>query len=418
MSNSRKIPITNKATGETTQGNPSNTPAVSKNVIPIPESQWNKAELKLERPLCPGVDSQDSGKANKEIQSKDRPHPAEPKEKTRRSINNLEQLIAHAYERRGQQFKLKPSDEKVLCQQPKLEEDARKRLLNLAKNDELLAVPRQLLLIVRDILGYPLIKSEVRDFVRDVLLQHPIFSSPKIVSAIRNLPDSPNPEKALIMLAEMDLSAFTGFFKSNQLKPKEFEALCANASYCLAVWFAETRGLSFEKLNLYLYSSLWKPKTHNLKDETSRLRFLTEIQDLAGVGLACSAFKKQADEQIFLTVAAKRGEESALEKIASLENSIERLRRDMNERDRQIADLEQELIKERRNHEHTRAHLRDDFEHLRTRLLRRLKAEVSLLAEGLHAIRRVPPKIHVMEDHAERALDALQKEIQDLESEN
>ena len=59
-------------------------------------------------------------------------------------------------------------------------------------------------------------------------------------------------------------------------------------------------------------------------------------------------------------------------------------------------------------------HLSDDLEHLRSRLLRRLKAEVGLLDEGLHALRRDPPKIRVMEDHAERALEGLKKEIKEL----
>jgi hypothetical protein len=77
--------------------------------------------------------------------------------------------------------------------------------------------------------------------------------------------------------------------------------------------------------------------------------------------------------------------------------------------------LDQALQAERRDHEHTRAHLQDDFEQLRTRLLRRIKSEVNLLTEGLHALRRDPPKVHVMEDHAERALDALRKAVKELE---
>ena len=38
------------------------------------------------------------------------------------------------------------------------------------------------------------------------------------------------------------------------------------------------------------------------------------------------------------------------------------------------------------------------------------------MEEGLHALRRNPPKIHVMDDHAERVLDGLYMEIKELES--
>jgi hypothetical protein len=76
------------------------------------------------------------------------------------------------------------------------------------------------------------------------------------------------------------------------------------------------------------------------------------------------------------------------------------------------------LENEKNAHSHARVHMGDDKEQLRSRLLRRLKTETNLLEEGLHALRRDPPKIHVMDDHAERALEGLYKEIKELESED
>ena len=55
--------------------------------------------------------------------------------------------------------------------------------------------------------------------------------------------------------------------------------------------------------------------------------------------------------------------------------------------------------------------MRNDYEDLRGRVLRRLREDTALLEEGLHALRREPPKVHVMEDHAERAIDALKREM-------
>ncbi|MEN8133892.1 MAG: hypothetical protein ABFS45_27790, partial [Pseudomonadota bacterium] len=159
---------------------------------------------------------------------------------------------------------------------------------------------------------------------------------------------------------------------------------------------------------------LWQPQALATKDETARLQTLTDIRDMAGVGMACLGFKHQADQQMQIADSAKRAEKSAVERLQSLKSSYEELQRDIEERDRKISKLHEVLQTEKQTHEHTRMHLSDDLEHLRSRLLRRLKAEVSLLDEGLHALRRDPPKIRVMEDHAERALDGLKREIKEL----
>ena len=41
--------------------------------------------------------------------------------------------------------------------------------------------------------------------------------------------------------------------------------------------------------------------------------------------------------------------------------------------------------------------------------LRRLNEDSALLEEGLHALQREPPKVGVMIDHAERAIDGLKR---------
>ena len=56
----------------------------------------------------------------------------------------------------------------------------------------------------------------------------------------------------------------------------------------------------------------------------------------------------------------------------------------------------------------------EDYEKLRGQMIRRLKTEIELLDEGLHALRLDEPKIHVMDDHAERAIGGLKKELERL----
>jgi hypothetical protein len=58
---------------------------------------------------------------------------------------------------------------------------------------------------------------------------------------------------------------------------------------------------------------------------------------------------------------------------------------------------------------------RDRQETIRARVSRTLKSDVALLHVGLEAIRRDPPRVGVMDDHADRVCESLRKELQQLE---
>jgi DNA repair exonuclease SbcCD ATPase subunit len=94
-------------------------------------------------------------------------------------------------------------------------------------------------------------------------------------------------------------------------------------------------------------------------------------------------------------------------KVEALERELEQSRILQEQLQQRCSDLEQE-------HGHTLAHKQDAYEKLRSRMSRRLKEEVELLDTGLGALRREPPKVHVMKDHAERAIDGLKKELENL----
>ncbi|HED14813.1 MAG TPA: hypothetical protein ENI62_14370 [Gammaproteobacteria bacterium] len=420
MSDSQKSSGENRATGGTAQSELAEAQSVLKSDFTQSKEGPDTGNTIDERAEQEGKNvSTDTGNMNKsgnDVTDNANQSRKEFAKKAKRDIKDLAEFIAYAYSRKGQRLSLKPKVEKAVCDSLRLEGETRSRLLELAKEDVLLAVPRQILLAVRNITGYPVLKSEVWGFVKEVLIRHPVFSIPEIEGALNNLDHGPDPGTALAALAEVDYSKLTDLVRKKPLKPKDYEMLRVNATYSLAVWFTETRNLSLEKLNQYLFAALWQPQALISKDETARLQTLTDICDLPGVGLACLGFKQQADQQMQIVASAKRAEESAIEHLRSLKSSYEELQRKIGEQDREISSLREALQIEKQNHEHTRTHMNDDLEHLRSRFLRRLKAEVSLLDEGLHALRRDPPKIRVMEDHAERVLDSLKKGIKELGS--
>ena len=424
MTESRKVPIRNKTTGASSLGDPAATqnkpgkPPAPTEITPGAQSTRGAsashvpAETSAEEPR-PEDPSAETGPA-------DTSSPDEgSKKKHKRPMNEtLDAFIRYAYARKGQRLALRPAEEKALCHQPRLDLGARDQLLEIAKDDLTLSVPRRLLLVFRPIVGYPTLNGTVRDFVRDVLLRHPAFGSPELRAAIKGQPEAPDAPRALELLAGSDFVEIAGRCVDKKLTPSQTEELRRNALYTLAAWFVETRGVSVEKLVQHLYPAVWEPAARDADSDTARLEAITELQELAGVGVVVSVFRKQADLQVQSAIAARREQERLQSRVESLTTEVGGLREQLGERDRRIAELEQTNASETREHEHTLAHLRDRLEQLRTRVLRRLKGEVELLTEGLHALRREPPKTHVMDDHAERALDGLRREIQELERES
>lgn len=326
-------------------------------------------------------------------------------------IRNLEEFIAYAYSRKGQRIVLKPKVEKAICRQSRLAREVRDQLLTLSREDELLAVPRQLLLSIGEVTGYPALREELLSFIGEVLQQHCFFASEEFkamlngslgMSRLIDFVMKVNPEK---------LAAMTS------LKPKRAEELRLNAAYCLATWLAEKRGISPKELSLSLYSSIWYPKAARVKNQLDQLRLVTEIRDVAGVGLACQAFSEKANEKSRAAEIANISESKAIEEANSCHILIDELKNELKKRDETILELQADLKAQNNMHEAKIVHLQDDYENLRSRVLGRLRADSNLLAEGLHALRREQPKLHVMDDHADRVLEGLRREISQLESE-
>jgi uncharacterized protein YlxW (UPF0749 family) len=75
----------------------------------------------------------------------------------------------------------------------------------------------------------------------------------------------------------------------------------------------------------------------------------------------------------------------------------------------QVADLSQRLASEQSSRVVDKSHLVDDFEALRTQVIRRLSSQVELLSDGLHALRN--GSTSVAEEFLDRSLTAIDAEV-------
>lgn len=351
------------------------------------------------------------------------------KTKTKQEINTLEQFLTYAYGRKGLRLSVKP---KVLLDiSPNLHIPAEGLLAlqRLVNADKQFCVPRQILLAAREIEGYPAIKEALIKFVMDVMLSHPTFKNPKVASAIRNLPDAQPPHAALKLVMEEvlekeDPEEKVGDKAEGLKAPKkavDLEEVKVNAANCLAVWLVVTKNLSLEEVTEALNDAVWVPAGRKLVLDIAKLRALTEVEKPEGAGLACELYRRKARDHAALADRVSSEVRGLRTAITESQQLFELANNQLLEAQASLEKLQNESSEQiRALHSTTEtqaAHLRDDLEQLRSRVLRRLVADVDMLDVGLSALQSPEPRIHVIQDRVERVIDALRTEINKLREE-
>ena len=346
-----------------------------------------------------------------EKDSKKTTHKVKKTAKPKCTIESIDQLISVAYSRKGQKISLKPKEEKAVCTHFRLSPDTRKSLLDLAKNDPLLAVPRQLMFSVADVVGYTAMQDELYEFVADVMKQHPLFVSEELQEVLKG-------SSALSVMKSLELLANQKLQDLQTIDQKQALVLKSNAVNCFAVWIVWKKSISVEELSQALYAGVWQPQTSCLKKtSSSQLRIITELNDFAGIAIVCQVFRNKAAVFEKIADTAHDAEEQANQKVIKLSQEVDVMQLENSALSAEIINLKEMLALQNRQHEDAVFHMKDDYERRRTRVLRRLKNDAILLGEGLHALRRDEPKIRIMDDHAERVLESLRVEISQLEME-
>lgn len=333
------------------------------------------------------------------------------------TVESVAQLIEFAYQKKGKPVPLGKPLAKRLGDALQIGDLERERLLDVARNDLPLAVARQLLVTAIGIPATNKLREVLRGFVRDVLLMHPAFAAEELQAFVRNLPDAIDPARAV----ELVLDANYPLEEAVEGKKGGTAAVVGkrrrSVGSCLAVWLVVTKRMPPEIVLKLLYPTVWKLEAAKVKGEERRVSRLLDLADPARVALVCSVYEELLDEEVARADTAARNSESEARKASQLSSALEKAKGQIASHVVRIEELERLIEEERKKSHIAMLHHRDDYEKLRGRVLRRLKSETTLLDEGLQALRRDPPKVHVMLDHADRAIGGLKSEIRNLESE-
>jgi hypothetical protein len=418
MPESSKVPIKNKKTGEVSEGRTAKSamkPNADK-IAPENKSLSTSTEQKFTSSDTTHTRNSITNKHANDTKQQEK-KPAQLGAKGQKvEIRNLAEYIDYAYSRKGQRLKLTPSWVKSISKHARLDDASFAELLKKSSEDRLLAVPRQLLLTVHGTEGASQVKLEVRRFVSEIFKRHPIYRHNNLVDVLSNLDDSHRPDEAIKMLAKIDPEVIKTLTGMEKAKPKEVEVFRQNAVYCLTIWIWESRSLPIAKVVRLLLNNYWSVLTPSKSDNIGKLRAITDLKEPESLGVACTVFKAEADEQVLVASKLRHRNTEHESTIVNLNQKISALENEVVQRDLTINQLNEVIEIEKSAHANSRVHLGDDREHLRSGVVRRLKSEASLLKDGLQALRKDPPKVRVMDDHAERVLEGLLDEIKHLEA--
>jgi hypothetical protein len=281
----------------------------------------------------------------------------------------------------------------------------------------MLAVPRQLLVLAGDLDKYSRLREELLAFIGAALKLHPILASEEALTG-QSPVDAAQPSQALATIARLDFTAIRQLVQAHLEKRPQRAELRRNTLYALAAWFYLRREITAEQLFADLFRHLWSREAEGVKNAARRFARVLDVRDSAAVGVACEQFAEQAREQARLAAGATKAASEHLEKLQAQIKRADDLGSRLEDAQHEITALRETVDRQRQQHSDELVHLRDDLERLRTRALRRLREEISLLEAGLHAARLNPPKLHVLLDHADRAIDGLRQEAKHLEVES
>lgn len=375
---------------------------------PAPREAWSPAATADGNSSGPGREATASSSDPSALRTETRSRRAHTERPVLKSFGDL---LRAAYGGTFTRVNPTKADIAALCSASKLESAEREGLLGLSASDRTLERTFELMLLSMERFDAAALVGQVREFVREVLRRHPAFHAEALAAVLADRPDGPGEEGAVRTLTSQSYATLPWPEGLGVLNKKEAEHCRVNALCCLLLWFRETRGITLERIQRYLETSVWAPAARRHKTDPQKLRVLMSSRGPAGIGVACSVLEKQASVDRQQAAAAHKAAERTEMRAKELENRLTEVEAQLQAAKVQVERLSEENGSLRSSHETERAHMRNDYEDLRGRVLRRLREDTALLEEGLHALRRDPPKVHVMEDHAERAIDALKREM-------
>lgn len=369
-----------------------------------------------------GTDGAAPGHARAEPRAKDRPkgtnqraQSSASKSSPRFTPQSVLQLIEHAYAGGGKKLSLSADLTSLKADESQANAEMA-QLRKLAESDRLLAVPPQLLIALASVKTEFTARRRVLELMLAALADHPVFLAYRnqlIEPEAEPKLDARNVSEATRVITYLAL----GYKESKSFTAEHREKMRVNAVLSFALLRVLRDSWSLQWFASAMSALVWNAPAADTAQKAVAILVSGQRDDalsqlsrhFEGQLAEASRRLQQAESTAaFQARQARLAEEGQLALSAKLD--VERQRTaDLTD---QVLTLQESVEAERGKRSVDHSHHVDDYETLRTAVLRNLSEQADLLADGLHALRH--DRLAVADEFVDRSLTAVKREIDRL----
>lgn len=325
-------------------------------------------------------------------------------------------LIEYAYGEGGRKLNLARKDLDELALDPDAAQAEIEAVRRLAAADPLLGVPQSLLAAVAELGANANVLRRILELVLTALASHKLFEGQ--LGPLTGAQGQPALTALEVSNGVQKLTFDAlGFRQASDFKGATRERLRVNAVTAFELLLVLRDHLTLEQFVKDMATLVWRaplqrsvPKAAALMVSAKNADALSQLSRHFEASLQSST--KEIEVARAQAMYQRRLTEQAEALTRTLSADLGTERSSTAELATQMNDLIQRLSAEQSRRVVDKSHHVDDYETLRTKVIRRLTTQVELLSDGLHALRH--GSTDVAEEFVDRALNAIDGEIRRL----
>jgi hypothetical protein len=333
-----------------------------------------------------------------------------------RPIESLPELVRAVYDGSFARGDLRKQELERLRKAPDVTDGERAELLAAAEHDISLARTRQLLMLALGV-DAQVLNARIREFARQKLACHPLFSSDALAEVIGHLATRSSEREAVALLVNAEMSP-DPFAAEGKAREKLLAQCRSNAIDCTIILMWSARKTPISEIAQVLGDARWSRLARKGSSEPHGLRAILGNRDPIAALAVLESIRHELHAQGMRAESAFRQLKVARESAESRQLEIDRATAELDSARQEVDRLQALVSDTETKHRDAMAKLENRLVQLQGRVLDTLVREVDLLENGLTALGRSPPKIHVMIDHASRAIAGLRAEMSRLKEED
>jgi hypothetical protein len=329
-------------------------------------------------------------------------------------------LIEYAYAEQGRKLQLTRKDLSNLARVPSEAAAEMDLVRRCAAGDPQLAVPPRILAAVAE-RGAGHVRERVVELALAAMVSHPVFAG--LVVDLQNRAPGPALSADRVSAAVRDLPPSDNGLSAENLDEAARERLRVNAVTSFGLLRVLRDRWSLHEFVTEIGPALWRAPSLSKRGDAANAALLASARDTTVPAVLSGYFT----EQLRLTEERTRTAQADASRELRRAQSAERDNRDLQARleaeqartqqlTEQVGGLMRDMEAERSNRVVDKSHLVDDYEVLRTQVLRSLTSQTELLSDGLHALRA--GSVGVADEFVDRSLTAIQREVSKLKDMN